>query len=229
MLHYPRGTALTARRGEKRPGNLLTLCTMDQHRSYTAPQATGIILAGGKNTRMGENKAFIRVEGRRIIDRTAELFHQLFGKVILVTNQPLSYAHLDLEIVADLIPESSALIGIYTGLFYASTTYGFVAACDMPFLNRKVIEYMVSLQSGYDVVIPRLEDGYHPVHALYARRCLPLIERLIRSGTFKITAFFNRVRVREVTPREIGAQDPSLKAVLNINTPDDLQRIQQEH
>ena len=177
---------------------------------------------------MGENKAFIRVKGRRIIDRTVELFHEIFENVILVTNEPVTYSYLNLEIVADLIPAGSALIGIYTGLFYAATPYCFVVACDMPFLNRKVIDYMVSLRKDYDVVIPVLDDGYHPIHALYSRRCITPIEHLIRTGNFKITDFFNRVRVREVTPKELRALDPHLEAVLNINTPEDLERVQHQ-
>jgi molybdopterin-guanine dinucleotide biosynthesis protein A len=201
---------------------------MDKYVSYTRSTPTGIILAGGKNIRMGENKAFIRVKGRRIIDRTAELFHEIFEHVILVTNEPLTYSHLNLEIVNDLIPYSSALVGIYTGLFYASTPYCFVVACDMPFLNRKVIDYMVSLRKNYDVVIPVLDDGYHPIHALYSRRCITPIEQLIRTGNFKITDFFNRVKIREVTPKELRTLDLPLEAVLNINTPEDLERVQHE-
>ena len=198
---------------------------MDKHVSYTASALTGIILAGGKNIRMGENKAFIRVKGRRIIDRTVELFHDIFEQVILVTNEPLTYSHLNLEIVVDLIPANSALIGIYTGLFYAATTYCFVVACDMPFLNRKVIDYMVSIRKNYDIVIPVLDDGYHPTHALYSRRCITPIKKLIQTGNFKITDFFNRVTVREVTEKELRSLDPSMEAVLNINTPEDLERV----
>lgn len=201
---------------------------MDKYVSYTTSALTGIILAGGKNIRMGENKAFIRVKGRRIIDRTVELFHAIFEHVILVTNEPLTYSHLNLEIVVDLIPASSALIGIYTGLFYAATPYCFVVACDMPFLNRKVIEYMVSIRKNYDVVIPVLDDGYHPTHALYARRCITPIKKLIHTGNFKITDFFNRVTVREVTPKELRAVDPPMEAVLNINTPEDLVRVEHQ-
>jgi molybdopterin-guanine dinucleotide biosynthesis protein A len=201
---------------------------MDKYVSYTTSALTGIILAGGKNIRMGENKAFIEVKGRRIIDRTVELFHAIFGHVILVTNEPLTYSHLNLEIVVDLIPASSALIGIYTGLFYAATPYCFVVACDMPFLNRKVIDYMVSIRKNYDVVIPVLDDGYHPTHALYSRRCITPITKLIRTGNFKITDFFNRVTVREVTPKELRALDPPMEAVLNINTPEDLERVEHQ-
>jgi molybdopterin-guanine dinucleotide biosynthesis protein A len=87
---------------------------------------------------------------------------------------------------------------------------------------------MVSIRKDYDVVIPVLDDGYHPIHALYSRRCITPIKQLIRTGNFKITDFFNRVRVRKVTPEELRAVDPPMEAVLNINTPEDLERVERQ-
>lgn len=185
---------------------------------------TGVILSGGKNIRIGKNKAFLEIQGQRIIDQTAKLFQEIFSQVILVTNEPLEYSYLDLEIVIDLIPKSGSLIGIYTGLFYSSYPHSFVTACDMPFLDRKVIEHMISISKNYDVVIPHLNDGYHPLHTLYSKRCMKFIEELIRKDNLKIIDFFNRVKVREVTPDEISSLDPTMKAFLNINTPQDLEK-----
>lgn len=192
---------------------------------YTKQDITGIILAGGKNTRMGENKAFLKLNGQRIIDRTAKLLQEIFSQVILVTNAPLEYSYLDLEIVVDLIPQSGSLVGIYTGLFYSSYPQSFITACDMPFLNREVIEYLTTNSKNYDVVIPHLNDGYHPLHALYSKKCMKFIEELIRENNLKILDLFNRVKVRAVTTDEISSLDPTLKAFLNINTPDDLARV----
>ncbi len=161
------------------------------------------------------------------LDHTVALLQGIFGQVILVTNEPLKYSYLDLEIVLDLIPESGPLVGIYTGLFYSSHSYSFITACDMPFLNRKVIEYMLTIKKNYDVVIPHLNDGYHPLHALYSKRCLKFIEELISEDNLKITDFFNRVKVREVPSDEIISLDPDLRSFLNINTPKDLEKIQE--
>jgi molybdopterin-guanine dinucleotide biosynthesis protein A len=198
---------------------------MNRNPQLSKHQITGIILSGGKNVRMGVNKAFLRVGQRTIIERTAELFNQRFEQVILVTNDPLDYSHLSLEIAVDLVPKGGALIGIYTGLFYASHSLCFIAACDMPCLNPAVIEYMVGLGKNYDVVIPALEDGYHPLHALYSRRCIKQIEHLIGKKNYKITNFFHKVRVREVTPTEFKPFNPALDSFLNINTPQDLDQI----
>jgi molybdopterin-guanine dinucleotide biosynthesis protein A len=186
---------------------------------------TGIILAGGKNLRMGKNKAFLEVNGERIIDRTKNLFLELFDEVLLVTNSFLDYLDLNLQMVADLHPGKGALGGIYTGLFHASHTHAFVAACDMPFLNKDLIRHLIDLSPGYDIVIPKTQDGWQPLHAIYSRKCLPFMEDLIREDNLKIIDFFHRVKKREVPTEEILPLDPSLASFLNVNTPEELARI----
>ena len=189
-------------------------------------KTTGIILAGGKNLRMGQNKAFLEVQGERIIDRTRKILGELFAEVMLVTNSPGDYLDLNLRIVTDLYREKGSLGGVFTGLFHASFSHAFVAACDMPFLNRDLISHLVSLSPGYDIVIPRTEDGLQPLHAVYSRRCLPFMEDLLRRGNLKILDFFHRVKKREVPTEEILPFDPHLASFLNLNTPEDLDRIQ---
>jgi molybdopterin-guanine dinucleotide biosynthesis protein A len=186
---------------------------------------TGIILAGGKNLRMGKNKALLEVGGERIIDRTKNLFLELFDEVLLVTNSFLDYLDLNLRMVADLHPGKGALGGIYTGLFHASHTHAFVAACDMPFLNKDLIRHLIDLSLGYDIVIPKTQDGLQPLHAIYSRKCLPFMEDLIREDNLKIIDFFHRVKKREVPTEEILPLDPSLASFLNVNTPEELARI----
>jgi CTP:molybdopterin cytidylyltransferase MocA len=103
---------------------------------------TGIILSGGGNTRMGQNKAFLRMGDERLIDRTVRLLRALFREVIIVVANPLDYLDQDAAIVTDLLPGRGALGGLYTGLFYSADEYAFVAACDIPLLNRSFIEYL---------------------------------------------------------------------------------------
>jgi len=188
---------------------------------------TGIILAGGKNLRMGRNKAFLEIDGRRIIDRTKDLFLEVFDEVLLVTNSPLDYLALDLRLVSDLIPDKGSLGGIYTGLFHASHPHAFVAACDMPFLNRPLIGHLAQLAPKFDIVIPKTNDGLQPLHAVYSQSCLPFMEDLLRRDNLKIIDFFPRVNVREVRADEILPYDPELKTFLNVNTPEDLQKIRE--
>jgi molybdopterin-guanine dinucleotide biosynthesis protein A len=186
---------------------------------------TGIILAGGKNLRMGKNKAFLEVNGERIIDRTRNLFLELFDEVLLVTNRLPDYLDLNLRMVADLYTGKGALGGVYTGLFHASHSHAFVAACDMPFLNKDLIRHLIDLSSGYDIVIPKTQDGLQPLHAIYSQKCLPFMEELIRQDNLKIIDFFHRVKKRGVPTEEILPLDPNLTSFLNVNTPEELARI----
>ncbi len=189
-------------------------------------KTTGIILAGGKNLRMGQNKAFLKVHGQRIIDRTKSIFIDLFDEVILVTNSPFEYLDLNLRIVTDLYQEKGALAGVFTGLFHATHPYAFVAACDMPFLNKALLSHLISLSPGFDIVIPKTEDGWQPLHAVYSQKCLPFMEDLLLKNNLKIIDFFHRVKKREVLTGEIIPFDPQLLSFLNLNTPEDLVRVQ---
>ena len=175
---------------------------------------------------MGRNKAFLEINGRRIIDRTKDLFLEIFDEVLVVTNSPLEYADLGLRVVADLIPDKGSLGGVYTGLFHASHARAFVAACDMPFLRRSLIDHLLKLSPKFDIVIPRTDDGLQPLHAVYSQNCLPFMEELLSRDNLKIIDFFQRVNVREVLTEEILPYDPDLKAFLNVNTPEDLRKIE---
>jgi molybdopterin-guanine dinucleotide biosynthesis protein A len=175
---------------------------------------------------MGQNKAFLQVDGQRIIDRTKNLFLELFDEVLLVTNFLLDYLDLNLRGVADLYAGKGALGGIYAGLFHASHSHAFVAACDMPFLNKCLIRRLVDLSPGYDIVIPKTPDGLQPLHAIYSKKCLPFMEDPLRKDNLRIVDFFHRVKKREVPPEEILPLDPKLASFLNINTPEDLARAE---
>jgi molybdopterin-guanine dinucleotide biosynthesis protein A len=186
---------------------------------------TGVILSGGRNRRMGENKAFLPMNGERLIDRTVRLFRAVFQEVIIVTSTPTDYLDQDATIVTDILPEKGALGGIYTGLFYARGEYAFIAACDMPFLNRAFMEQMISRTAGYDIIVPAPPDGLQPLHAVYARRCLPVIRGLIERDRLKITGFYPGHRLLTLSPEVIRSFDPEGRMFLNVNTPEDLRNL----
>jgi molybdopterin-guanine dinucleotide biosynthesis protein A len=186
---------------------------------------TGIILSGGKNTRMGRNKALLEVGGTRLIDRTVSLFRSVFAEVIIVASNPLDYLDQETVIVTDVLPERGALGGIYTGLFYAAEEYAFVGACDMPFMNRAFLEYMISRAEGYDIVVPAPPDGLQPLHAVYARRCLPAIRNLLDRNRMQIKELYPRQRLLEIPPEVLRTYDPEGRMFMNLNTPEDLLKL----
>ena len=190
---------------------------------------TGVILAGGESTRMGKNKAFIEINGKRIIDRTVSLFREIFDDVLLVTNTPLDYIELKVRIVTDLVPGKGSLGGIYTGIFFASSPKAFFAGCDMPFLDRRVIQYFLSLAQTADIVVQRTKDYWQPLHAIYSRTLLNPLERLLQQGELTIFKAYQGLRVREVTGEELKPFDPDLHTLSNINTPEELKKLLETH
>ncbi len=189
-------------------------------------KATGLILSGGKSTRMGQNKAFIEIEGIPIIHRIHALFRELFEEIIIVTNEKDLFRDLDARIVGDLLPGAGALGGLYTGLFYSSFRYSFCVACDMPFLKRPLIEYLHTKTLGYDVVVPKTRDGLEPLHAYYSRNCMEPARETLANGSYRIFDFYPLVRVNMVGEGEIHALDPEGESFLNVNTPEELLSLQ---
>ena len=186
---------------------------------------TGVILSGGKSTRMGTNKAFLEIRGKRLIDRTMLIFRDMFPEVILVTNSPLDYLDQDCIIASDIYKNKGSLGGIYTGLFYASCDRIFVSACDMPFLKRSFVEYMIGCADRYDIVVPEPPDGLQPLHAIYSKKCLIPIKRLMDTGNLKITGFYKGLKTMVIPEEDIKPFDSKGKMFMNVNTREDLERI----
>jgi len=187
---------------------------------------TGIILSGGKSNRLGGlNKAFIKVRGERLIEKTLRIYRELFQEVLIVTNSPLDYLEFDAAIVTDIIPGKASLGGIYTGLFFATSEYAFVTACDMPFLNARFIRFMMEQTGQHDIIVPRSADGLQPLHAIYSRNLLKPIRRLIDADRLKITELFKKQKVLEIPREDCLSFDPEERLFMNINTPEDLEKL----
>jgi molybdopterin-guanine dinucleotide biosynthesis protein A len=183
---------------------------------------TGIILSGGKSARMGKNKAFIEIEGTPIVNRIHSLFKDLFKEIIIVTNEKELFANVDARIYIDIFPNRGVLGGLYTGLFFSSFEHSFCVACDMPFLKRSVIEFLISERSNFDVIVPRTKDGLEPLHAIYSKRCLEPIRKLLEQGRSKVIDLYPMVKVKTIEEHEFFAMDPKKESFINVNTPEDL-------
>ena len=190
---------------------------------------TGVILSGGLNTRFdGENKAFISVGGRRIIDRLLDVFSDLFDEIILVTNHPELFLQWDLTIVTDIIDLRSSLTGIHTGLFYSNNPYAFFSACDTPFLKKELVEILVKqIEQKIDIIMPETAAGFEPLCAIYSKRCLKPAEDHLKANKVKIQWAFRSNRIKNIPENQLRTVDPELRSFLNINTPEDLVRAQE--
>jgi molybdopterin-guanine dinucleotide biosynthesis protein A len=186
---------------------------------------TGIILSGGKSTRMGENKAFIQIEGVPIIKRIYDLFKQLFQEVIIVTNQKELFSNFDSKIYSDLIPGKGALGGLYTGIVFSSSHHSFCVACDMPFIRESVVQYLIENIDDEDVIVPRTKDGLQPLHAIYSKNCAEPIRKIIEEGKSKIIDLYRQVNVKIVDEKDFLCLDPGRASFINVNTHEELLSI----
>jgi molybdopterin-guanine dinucleotide biosynthesis protein A len=183
---------------------------------------SGIILCGGKSLRMGENKAFIKIGGIAIINRICALFKELFEEVIIVSNEKELFKHLDSKIHADILPNKGALGGLYTGIYFSNFNYSFCVACDMPFISRSLVQFLIRNIGDEDVIVPRTKDGLQPLHALYSKNCLNPIKGIIDQGKYKILDFYNMVKVKMIPEEDFISLDPSKVSFINVNTPEEL-------
>ena len=188
-------------------------------------RVTGVIQAGGKSTRMGgQPKALLELGGRRIIERVLDAIAPVVDDVLIVTNTPELYGFLGLPMVGDVYPDHGSLGGIFTGLNAAAGDAAFTVACDMPFLHREVARLAVARAGDGDVVIPRVGEQLETMHAVYGKACLSHIETRLREGRFKITGFFDRVRVVEITEAVVARHRAPDVVFMNVNTPEELAR-----
>jgi molybdopterin-guanine dinucleotide biosynthesis protein A len=183
------------------------------------------ILTGGRASRMGGvRKATLAIDGVPIIERQLSVLGQIAAPVFLVTSAGGS-AEAGLMLVRDAYPDHGALGGIYTAIVTSPHERTVVVACDMPFLNRPLLEYMAGLDA--DLVIPRTSRGYEPLCAVYSRACAePILERL-RRGELEASRLPEGVRVAEVGPETLAAYDPDGLLFVNVNTPHDYERAKE--
>ncbi len=187
---------------------------------------TVAILAGGRSSRMGQDKSFVLFQGRPLIEIVKSCVAGLGDETLLVTNKPDVYAHLNLPMVGDVYPDHGSLGGIFTAIHAAAHPHTLVVACDMPWLNRPFLQHLLNLRQTADIVVPRWEQYPEPLHAVYHKNCLPAIEENIKAGRLKITSFFGHVSVRFVEPEEIKQYDENGRSFANINTPTELLHLQ---
>lgn len=199
--------------------------------TFMIADVTGVLLAGGKSRRMGEDKRFILVGQQTLFERSCAVLCDVFEHVCVVIAHDSPALQADVPVVRDLIPDCGSLGGLYTGLRWAKTQHIFLTACDMPFLNPDVVRYMVRLKDQADIVIGRWATRLQPTHAVYGRGCLPVIEEMINLHNKKIHSMIDHpaLRAHVIAEGEIRQIDHDGRSMFNVNTPSDLEQARSVH
>lgn len=179
--------------------------------------ATLIILAGGEAKRMGFPKHQLMVDGMRVLDELQNRLAHLFVETLVagrdVTNPPPG-----VRVAEDRFAVRSPLVGIHAGLTASLTNLAFVLACDMPYVEASLVEYLLSRSESVNIVVPIARGYYEPLCAVYRRTCLEPIERLIGQGTLKVSELYSLVRVQEISEKQLRQYDSKLQSFVNLNT-----------
>lgn len=200
---------------------------MTEHPSrWLSTRVAGVILAGGRNSRMGgRDKAFLRVGGETVFARSLAVLRRCFAQVVVVSNRPEKYAPFAVEVVADELHDCGPLGGLHAGLGRIAAPYAFVIACDMPFLHIEPIRYLVSRLGEQDAIVPQWGGDIEPLHALYAARLRARIAGAVAHGACAMRDFLPEIGVEYVPQAAMERVPGAEEAFRNVNTPEDAARF----
>jgi molybdenum cofactor guanylyltransferase len=182
---------------------------------------SGILLAGGKSSRMGEDKAFLRYQNRYLFEYSLSIL-RLFSKEILLSSGNLRFKDLEYPCIADEISNLGPLGGIYSCLKRIKNESAIVLPCDLPFITEKTVKYLIKNSDGFSITIAlNHENRPEPLIGIYSSTLIPVIEEMIHSNKYKMQELFLRANTNFVMIPNIKAE-----TFLNINYPDDFNSLQ---
>lgn len=181
------------------------------------------ILAGGKSTRIGRDKATLVLDSEPLIRRVYDVAQDVFDHIIVVSSDHAIFPGMSMPIIKDVVSVRSPLAGIVSALIHTGADYVFALACDMPFLSGEAIKYMLNNIAGEDIIIPKTEKGYEPLHAIYNRSCISYMLTLIERGRYKVRDIFPYLSVKAVEGSPLFFCN-GVSVFTNINTKEEFER-----
>lgn len=184
-------------------------------------KAGAVILAGGKSSRMGSNKALLPINGKTNIERIKDSLDEVFSDIILVANDEEMYQFLNIPIVKDNVRDKGPLAGIEAGLLASRSETNLFVACDMPFVSTQLAEVLLANSDGYDAVVPVIAGKRHPLFAVYKRTLLDEISDCLQTNQLRIKHLLDRVNVNYLTEDQLSDAeiDKLDRFFYNMNNP----------
>ena len=192
-----------------------------------------LILAGGKSTRLGQKKAFLKLGNDSLLMNTHNVASKITSEIVIIING-LDKSNEDLQnlpsttrVLSDYHTEVGPMMGIYSGLKQTSYDYVLVLPCDAPFINIELLRYLLSIAEGNDAVIPRWDNGFvEPLHSVYrSDSSLEAIEEALENGEKSVLDLIKRLkRIRYVSVDDLREFDPDLSTFKNINYIEDYEK-----
>ena len=179
----------------------------------------GYVLVGGRSRRMGRDKAFMRVQGRPLFLRAAELLRQQLAGVALL-GPAGRFGGYGFPVIPDRLPNRGPLMALCTGLESSNYDWNVFLACDLPFVGHAFLRLLVerALASRAHVVVPHTSEGWQPLCAAYNKSCLPALNHALQEGRDKISSVFRLLPVDPITTRELDSAGICAQTFHNMNT-----------
>jgi molybdopterin-guanine dinucleotide biosynthesis protein A len=192
---------------------------------------TGVILAGGKSTRFGSDKASALLRGRPLLQWVADALSPACSKLVMVAAQgqrlPETHSVIPTETITDRYDSLGPLAAMVTAFEVVGSDPCFVAACDVPLMEPKLVRYLLSLADGFDIACAKTGESLQPLAAVYRpATCLPVFRTRVEARQLKVISAYSDLRVRYVTGNELRDFDPDLRSFLNANEPEGLAEIE---
>jgi molybdenum cofactor guanylyltransferase len=193
----------------------------------TVTHVEAAILAGGRSSRMGRDKAGVELDGVPLVARVARAIAQCIARVRIVLHDADASPPLDLPVIRDIHKERAPLVGIAAALACAEAPWVLIAACDMPDLQPALLLALCALapvESPYSIIVPEGPRGPEPLLALYRPRLLPLLEERIVAGDLALQPLLATEHALRIPADDLRSADPTLASLHNVNRPEDLDR-----
>lgn len=189
----------------------------------TSSEVTAFILAGGKSTRMGADKAFIALDGRTLLARVLEVARSVTSNVRIV-GSPEKFAAFA-SVVEDVFPGCGPLGGIHAALRASQTELNLMLAVDVPFISFALLQFLIARAStsAAAATVPYIQQGWQPLCAIYRRDFADAAEKALRAGRYKIDILFDEVQTQAIIETELESAGFSTTMFRNLNTQDDLE------
>jgi molybdenum cofactor guanylyltransferase len=193
------------------------------HMPSTVQSRMGFVLAGGKSSRMGADKAFLDLGGQTLLDRALAVMGAVCERVAIV-GDPARFAKYEF-VVPDIFSGCGPLAGIHAALVHSAAELNLMLAVDMPFVSKELLAFLLAVAGDEDnraiVTVPRISKGFQPLCAVYRHDFSANAEQALRAGKYKIDAAFSGVAIRVIEEAELAKAGFSEKSFVNINTPQD--------
>ena len=187
-------------------------------------ELTAIVLAGGKSTRMKQDKGLISLHGKMMIEHVIGKMIKIAGHIIIITQNP-AYRQFGFPCYKDSYKDKGPLAGIYTGLLHSTTQKNLVVGCDTPFLSGNMLKALIKSCSDEDVLITEHEGKAEPLCAIYDRNCIPHFHKVLKQDKLKITDAISDLKTVVINfDRENWMTKDEFA---NINTPEELNKFDQ--